>query len=73
MINKAQSDKRIHFGLADHNTIAELTVNWVSGLKQKIKNVPADKLFQIIEPNQNSDDLVIGSNNDEIIALRARE
>ncbi|MFK5922347.1 MAG: VCBS repeat-containing protein, partial [Verrucomicrobiota bacterium] len=43
----------IHFGLGDDNLIEQLEINWPSGAKQTLKNLKADQLYTITEPEGN--------------------
>lgn len=43
------NDKRLHFGLADSRT-AQIEVLWPSGVRQTLKDVPADQFLKIREP-----------------------
>jgi len=44
------SDKRVHFGLGQDRTIEKIEIRWPSGIKQTIKDIPADQILQIDEP-----------------------
>ncbi len=44
------SDKRIHFGLGKENAALRIEIRWPSGIRQTIKDVPADQILQIDEP-----------------------
>ncbi len=49
-IHWAQQDqKRIHFGLAQNDSIVELTVFWPSGIVQRLRNVAVNQVLRIIE------------------------
>ena len=50
--NGAQNDQRIHFGLADNDIVEELIVRWPSGIEQTLRNIPADQIIQIVEPEE---------------------
>jgi enediyne biosynthesis protein E4 len=43
------SDKRVHFGLGPEST-ANVEITWPSGTKQTLKNVPANQLLSVREP-----------------------
>jgi hypothetical protein len=49
--NGAQNHQRIHFGLADNTKVDELVVRWPSGVEQRLENIPADQLIEIVEPS----------------------
>jgi hypothetical protein len=44
------SDRRVHFGLGQETTVAELTVRWPSGKTQTLKRVAADQVLTVREP-----------------------
>ena len=43
------SEPVAHFGLGAQARIAELTIDWPSGLRQTFADLPADKLFRVTE------------------------
>ncbi|WOO40940.1 FG-GAP-like repeat-containing protein [Rubellicoccus peritrichatus] len=45
----SSSDPVIHFGLGDAEKIDQLEITWPSGNRQVFKDLPADRLFTIIE------------------------
>jgi len=45
----SSSSKRVHFGLGQDRTIAELEIVWPSGIVQKMKDVPGDQRLTITE------------------------
>ena len=45
----AQDMLRIHFGLADSLVIAELAIEWPSGITHSISNVNANQIIRIVE------------------------
>ncbi len=45
----SQNHQRIHFGLAENNFIEELTIQWPSGIVQKINNIHADQIITVTE------------------------
>jgi enediyne biosynthesis protein E4 len=45
----SSSDPRVHFGLAKNDKIAEMEIRWPSGLKQLLKDVPADRVLVVEE------------------------
>ncbi len=50
-IHWAQQDqKRIHFGLAQNQTVSELVIHWPSGTVQKLKDVPVNQVLRVVEP-----------------------
>ncbi len=49
-IHWAQQDqKRIHFGLAQHETVSELVIHWPSGIIQKLKDIPVNQVLRVVE------------------------
>jgi len=48
--NKAQDQKRLHFGLGSHTSVDQIVVEWPSGILQTLQAVPADQILQIVEP-----------------------
>ena len=63
-----QNHQRLHFGLAEHTEVQELTIHWPSGRVQRIENLPADRLFQIVEIGGNTSDRIIGTSKNEVIS-----
>lgn len=47
----SSSDPTIHFGLGEAKVIDELVVQWPSGHVQSFKNLPADRFYNISEPD----------------------
>ena len=45
-----QDQKRIHFGLAQNQTVSELVIHWPSGIIQKLKDVPVNQVLRVVEP-----------------------
>jgi hypothetical protein len=45
------SDRRVHFGLGASATVAELTIVWPSGKTQTLRNVAADQVLTVREPD----------------------
>jgi hypothetical protein len=46
----SQNDPRLHFGLGTRTKIDSITVRWPSGAVQEMKDVPADQVLKIQEP-----------------------
>jgi hypothetical protein len=44
------SDRRVHFGLGPDRVVSELTIAWPSGRVQTLKQVPADQILSVREP-----------------------
>ena len=45
----SQNHKRVHFGLADHAQLDEVTITWPSGLVETYTNLAADTLYTVTE------------------------
>ncbi|MFY9822848.1 MAG: CRTAC1 family protein [Thermoanaerobaculia bacterium] len=45
----AQSSQRVHFGLGGAVAIDRLEVRWPSGARQTFENIPADRLYRLVE------------------------
>ena len=48
----SSSDKRIHFGLGKETTISTIEIRWPSGIVQQLKNVKADQILKVDEPER---------------------
>jgi enediyne biosynthesis protein E4 len=46
----SSSDKRVHFGLGKERVVKEIEIRWPSGIRQVLKDVPADQILQVDEP-----------------------
>src|SRR5438876_342604 len=46
----ASRDPRPHFGLGPSKTVKQLLVRWPSGVRQVLKDLPADQIHRIVEP-----------------------
>ncbi len=46
------SDKRVHFGLGSETAVKSLEIRWPSGIVQALKDVKADQLLKITEPEK---------------------
>jgi len=44
------SDKRVHFGLGQESVAQKIEIRWPSGIRQTLKDIPADQILQIDEP-----------------------
>ena len=45
----SQNYRRLHFGLSSNELVDRIVVNWPSGIRQSIENVPVDQVIQIFE------------------------
>jgi hypothetical protein len=45
----ASSDPRVHFGLGSSNRIREIEIRWPSGVRQTLRDVPADRIVEVKE------------------------
>jgi hypothetical protein len=39
----------VHFGLGQANKVEEIEIRWPSGIKQVLKDVPADQILRVRE------------------------
>ncbi len=74
-IHWAQQDqKRIHFGLAQNQTVSELAIHWPSGILQKLKDVPVNQVLRVVESDvggaSNPDSLSADVNQDGQLDIR---
>jgi len=46
------SDKRVHFGLGSDTAVKSLEIQWPSGIRQTLRDVKADQLLKIAEPEK---------------------
>jgi enediyne biosynthesis protein E4 len=59
----SSNDLRLHFGLGAESSISRLEIEWPSGAKEKIQDVPGDAIYTIVE----------GTGIKETLPLRAPE
>ena len=52
----SQNHQRIHFGLGPHSTVDRLTIQWPSGVVQRLEALPADRILEIEECVKTSSD-----------------
>jgi hypothetical protein len=52
----SQNHQRIHFGLGPHETVERLTVQWPSGVVQRLEGLAADRILTIEECVKTTDD-----------------
>jgi MYXO-CTERM domain-containing protein len=52
MHSYSQNYKRLHFGLAGNTQVDEVTVEWPSGIIQKLNNLAADQILSIVEEGE---------------------
>ena len=45
----SSNDQRLHFGLAADAVMKRVEIQWPSGLKEELKNVPADAIHTVVE------------------------
>jgi enediyne biosynthesis protein E4 len=50
----SSSDKRVHFGLGKETAAQRVEIRWPSGIRQSLKDVKADQILQIDEPESSS-------------------
>ena len=46
----SMSSLDLHFGIRDADTVDEITIFWPSGIRQVIRNIPANQVVEIVEP-----------------------
>jgi enediyne biosynthesis protein E4 len=46
----ASRDPRAHFGLGPFKTVRQLEIRWPSGVRQVLKDLPANRIHRIEEP-----------------------
>ena len=46
----ASRDPRAHFGLGAFKTVKQLEIRWPSGVRQVLKDFPADQIHRVVEP-----------------------
>jgi hypothetical protein len=46
----SQNHQRIHFGLGRNTKIDRITIRWVSGVVQELRDIAVDQILQITEP-----------------------
>ena len=46
----ASRDPRVHFGLGQFKTVRQVEIHWPSGVKQVLKDLPANRIHRIEEP-----------------------
>jgi hypothetical protein len=47
----SSSDRRVHFGLGSERSVTSIEVRWPSGVLQMLRDIPADQILNITEPN----------------------
>jgi enediyne biosynthesis protein E4 len=47
----SQNDLRLHFGLGKETSINKVEISWPSGVRQTLKDLPADFIYTIVEQN----------------------
>jgi hypothetical protein len=50
----SDSDKRVHFGLGQESTAQRIEIRWTGGVRQRLKDIPADQILQRDEPATSS-------------------
>jgi hypothetical protein len=43
------SDKRVHFGLGNAETVSQIELAWPSGVKQTLTGIKADQILTVTE------------------------
>src|ERR1700757_3064205 len=52
----SSSDKRVHFGLGSETAARSIEIHWPSGVRQTLKDVRADQILKVDEPQADSRD-----------------
>jgi len=47
----ASSDPRVHFGLGKSHVVKEIEIRWPSGIRQLLRDVTADRVLEVTEPH----------------------
>ena len=47
----ASSDPRVHFGLGKSHVVKEIEIRWPSGIRQLLRDVTADRILEVTEPH----------------------
>jgi enediyne biosynthesis protein E4 len=47
----SSSDRRAHFGLGSESSVASIEVRWPSGVLQTVKEIRADQILKLEEPD----------------------
>ena len=50
----AQNDSRLNFGLASHEVVEKLVIEWPSGLVETHTDIPSDQILRLVEGEANS-------------------
>jgi enediyne biosynthesis protein E4 len=45
----SSNDQRLHFGLGSEVAMKKIDIQWPSGLKEELKNIPGDAIYTIVE------------------------
>ena len=74
-VSQSQSFQRLHFGLADNTVANVVEVRWLSGVVQKLSNIDADQVLQVVEGIglDNSDTIVGGQEADLLLGGKGRD
>jgi hypothetical protein len=48
----SSSDRRVHFGLGPDAVVKRLEIRWPSGLRQELRDIPADQILTVTEPER---------------------
>lgn len=46
----SSSSRRVHFGLGQDTVVTRLEIRWPSGVPQELRNIPADQILTVREP-----------------------
>jgi len=45
----SSNDQRLHFGLGSARLLKRVQIQWPSGLKEELKNLPSDAIYTLVE------------------------
>ena len=65
---KTQDHKRLHFGLAENDTVERVVVQWPSGITQQMDNVTANRVMEITEEDNGAVNTPPVASDDSAIA-----
>jgi hypothetical protein len=73
--NRAQDDKRIHFGLGLNSTVDKLEVLWPSQTRQVLTGIRADQVFRLVEgQGDRGNDQLFGTDSaDRLLGLAGND
>jgi Ca2+-binding RTX toxin-like protein len=67
MHNDIQNSQRIHFGLAKNTRVDELVIQWPSGTKQVVEDLPVNRIIKVVESLNGSDNSFFGGSSNDVV------